>query len=111
MFDQIFDLPNVGFTGWSHVFAMVRGDAMSWDGLGVANPDVKRTEYVAAYVSLGAGQSVLPILQSAHVCDGSPDGAGDAGYVCSEAHIDAIANAHCAIAAAGNPAADRHALQ
>ena len=111
MFDQIFALPNMGFAGWSRIFAVIQGDAMRWDNLGVANPDQKRSEYVAAYASLGARQSVLPILKQAHVCDGTADGAGDAGYVCSEANIDAIATAHCSIAAAGSPAADLQKLR
>lgn len=101
MFDAIFALPHVDYAGLSRVFALVEGDAMSWDGLGVPNPDEKRSEYVVAYLSLGAGKSVLPIVQQAGVCDGKPDGvAGDATYTCQEANVDAIATAHCAIAAA-----------
>lgn len=101
MFDQIFALPNMGFAGWTRIFGYVRGDAMSWDGLGAANPAELRTAYVVAYVSLGPGQSVLPILQSANVANGMPDGVqGDATYTVPESDVDAIASAHCAIAAA-----------
>jgi hypothetical protein len=106
MFDQIFDLPNYGYDGLSRVFGMVRGDKVSWDGLGVENPDKKRTEYVIAYLSLGAGKPVTPILRAAHVGDGTESGAGDAGYKVSDANIDAVAAAHCAIAAAGAQGTD-----
>jgi hypothetical protein len=100
MFDQIFDLPGVGYDGLSRVFDYVEGDGISWDRLGVPNPDVKRTEYVMAYLSLGAEKSVVPIMQAAHVGDGTDSGAGDAGYHVSQDHVDAIATAHCSIAAA-----------
>jgi hypothetical protein len=109
MFDQIFDLPNYGFAGFSRVFGYVEGDGLSWDNLGVANPDVKRTEYVTAYLSLGAGSPVTSILQAAHVGDGTPDGAGDNGYTVTEANIDAVATAHCSIAAAAAQGADESA--
>jgi hypothetical protein len=115
MFDDIFALPNSGFEGWTNVFAYIRGDQMSWDDLGVANPAELRTEYVTAYVSLGPGQSVLPILQSANVANGTQDGVqGDVAYTATEANVDAIATAHCSIAAAaaqgGDETADRAAL-
>jgi hypothetical protein len=100
MFDDIFALPSVGFDGLARVFALVQADHLSWDNLGVANPDPKRTEYVVAYLSLGAGKPVTSILQAAHVGDGTPDGKGDPGYTLSESNVDAIANGHCAIAAA-----------
>jgi hypothetical protein len=107
-----------GFAGFSHLFAMQSGDGVSWDALGVANPDVKRSEYVAAYMSLAAEQAVLTMLQGpganggGNICNGTPDGTvGDAPYTCSEAHIDAIANAHCSIAANGKPAMDLAALR
>jgi hypothetical protein len=101
MFDDIFDLPNFGFVGYSRVFKYVEGDKMSWDGLGVPNADVKRTEYVIAYLSLGALKGVTAIMKAAHVGDGTASGHGDAGYMVNQQNIDAIANAHCAIAAAG----------
>jgi hypothetical protein len=101
MFDQIFDLPGMGYGGLSRIFALVQADSMSWDGLGVANPAQLRTEYVAAYLSLGPGQSVLPIFQAANVANGTPDGvSGDPTYAGTEADVDAIATAHCSIAAA-----------
>ena len=109
MFDQIFDLPSYGFPGLSRVFSFVEADKLSWDGLGVPNPDQKRTEYVMAYLSLGAGKPVTPIMQAAHVGDGTPDGAGDAPYTVSQDNIDAIANAHCAIVAATNQGSDEAA--
>ncbi len=116
MFDDVFALPNMGYPGLSRVFGFVKGDAMSWDNLGVANPDKKRSEYVAAYLSLGAGKSILPILQGAKVCNGMSDGvSGDPTYTCQEASIDAIATAHCSIAAAAaqgkNEAANRAAVK
>ena len=101
MFDNIFDLPSFGFDGYSRVFKLVEADKMSWDGLGVPNADVKRTEYVIAYLSLGAQKSVTDIMKAAHVGDGTASGHGDAGYMVSQQNVDAIANAHCAIAAAG----------
>jgi hypothetical protein len=106
MFDQIYDLPNYGYPGLSRVFGFVKGDKLSWDGLGVPNADVKRTEYVMAYLSLGAGKPVTPIMQAAHVGDGTPGSMQDQGYVVSEANIDAIATAHCAILAAGSQGVD-----
>jgi hypothetical protein len=109
MFDQIFDLPSYGYPGLSRVFGFVEGDKLSWDGLGVPNPDPKRTEYVMAYLSLGAGKPVTPIMQAAHVGDSTPDGAGDAPYTVSQANIDAIANAHCAILAATSQGSDEAA--
>ena len=100
MFDQIFDLPNYGFGGLSRVFAWVGKDKLSWDGLGVANPDKKRTEYVMAYLSLGAGKQVTSIMQAANVGNGKDDGAGDPGYNVVAADIDAIASDHCALVSA-----------
>ena len=115
MFDQIYDLPNYGYPGFSRVFGFVKGDKLSWDGLGVPNSDVKRTEYVMAYLSLGAGKPVTPIMQAAHVGDGTPGSMNDAGYVVSEANIDVIATDHCAILAAASQGvdvtADRKALR
>ncbi len=115
MFDDIFDLPNYGFDGLSRVFGYVEADKLSWDNLGVPNPDVKRTEYVIAYLSLGAGKPVTPIMKAAHVGDGTPSGAGDPGYDVNDDHIDAIANAHCAITAAEaqgvNVSKDRKSFQ
>jgi hypothetical protein len=118
--DNVFAaMPNMdGFAGFSHLFALVSGDGLSWDGLGVPNPDVKRSEYVAAYMSLAAEQPVLKLLQGpganggGNICNDTPDGiTGDAPYTCSEAHIDTIATAHCSIAANGKPHADLTALQ
>jgi MYXO-CTERM domain-containing protein len=128
MFDNMFILPNMGdgYQGFSRIFSYVQGDALNWNNLALngANPDERRSEYVAAYLSLGAGQSVLPIMQTPSagyssttswpVCDGAWDGvSGDPNpsYTCSEANIDAIATAHCAIAANGKPAADLASLQ
>jgi hypothetical protein len=107
-----------GYAGFSHMFAMVTADGLKWDGLGVPNPDVKRSEYVVAYMSLAAGQSVLKTLQGpgasggGNICNGTPDGtAGDAPYTCSQANVDAIATAHCAASANGKRAADMQALR
>ncbi|HVU50651.1 MAG TPA: hypothetical protein VHL80_08175, partial [Polyangia bacterium] len=107
-----------GYAGFSHMFALVTGDGMKWDGLGVPNPDVKRSEYVVAYMSLAAGQSVLKTLQGpganggGNICNGTPDGtAGDKPYTCSQANVDAIATAHCAAIANGKKAADMQALR
>jgi len=123
MFDAIF--ARMGYAGYGRAFAYVRRDGIDWDRLGVANPDRKRSEYVVAYISLGAGQSVLPIMQEANVCNDMPDTntgpacsqpgcpgvAQLAAYPCDEANIDAIANAHCAIAANGMPPYDVAALE
>jgi hypothetical protein len=107
-----------GYAGFSHMFAMVTGDNLKWDGLGVPNPDVKRSEYVVAYMSLAAGQSVLKTLQGpganggGNICNGTPDGtAGDKPYTCSQANVEAIATAHCAAIANGKKAADMQALR
>jgi hypothetical protein len=125
MFDDIFALGEMGYTGYSRAFGYVQKDGIGWDSLGVPNPDQKRSEYVVAYVSLGAGQSILPIMQAASVCNDVPDtNTGPAcsqpgcpgvaqlqSYPCVEAHIDAIASAHCAIAANGMPPRDVAALR
>ena len=107
-----------GYAGFSHMFAMVTADGMKWDSLGVPNPDVKRSEYVVAYMSLAAGQSVLKTLQGpganggGNICNNTPDGtAGDKPYTCSQANVDAIATAHCAAIANGKKTADMTALR
>ena len=107
-----------GYAGFSHMFAMVTADNMKWDGLGVPNPDVKRSEYVVAYMSLAAGQSVLKTLQGpganggGNICNNTPDGtAADKPYTCSQANVDAIATAHCAANANGKKTADMTALR
>ncbi len=118
--DNVFmAMPNMdGFAGFSRLFALQSGDGVSWDSLGVPNPDVKRSEYVVAYMSLAAQQAVLKLLQGpganggGNICNDTPDGiTGDAPYTCSEAHVDAIATAHCSIAANGMPATDLKALR
>jgi MYXO-CTERM domain-containing protein len=118
--DNVFTLmPNGdGYAGFSHMFAMVTGDGIRWDGLGVPNPDVKRSEYVVAYMGLAAGQSVLKTLQGpganggGNICNGTPDGtASDKPYTCSQANVDAIATAHCAANANGKKTADMQALR
>jgi hypothetical protein len=128
MFDDVFILPKMGngYQGFSRIFGYIQGDGLSWDNVATAgaNPDQRRSEYVAAYLSLGAGQSVLPIMQNPSsgygagkswaVCNGQWDGiSGDPNpsYTCSEANVDAIATAHCSIAANGKPMADLSALQ
>ena len=107
-----------GYAGFSHMFAMQTADGVKWDNLGVPNPDVKRSEYVAAYMSLAAGQSVLKTLQGpganggGNICNGTPDGtAADKPYTCASANVDAIATAHCAANANGKKAADMTALR
>jgi hypothetical protein len=128
MFDNIFILPSMGdgYQGFSRIFSYVEEDGMDWDNVATngANPDERRSEYVAAYLSLGAGQSVLPLLKNPSpgyhsgtswpVCAGAWDGtSGDPNpsYVCSESNIDAIATAHCSVAANGRAAADLSALR
>jgi MYXO-CTERM domain-containing protein len=128
MFDAMFMLPKMGngYEGFSRIFSWIQGDGISLDDVssGGANPDQRRSEYVAAYLSLGAGQSVLSIMQTPAsgyaadktwpVCAGKWDGvSGDPNpsYTCSESNIDAIATAHCSIAANGKPAADLKSLQ
>ena len=72
-----------GYAGFSHMFALQTADGVKWDGLGVLNPAAKRSEYVAAYMSLAAGQSVLKTLQGpganggGEICDGTPDGTAE----------------------------------
>ena len=98
-----------GFAGFSEMFALISADGVRWDRLGVPNPDVKRSEYVVAYMSLAARQSVLSTLQGpgpnggGEICNGTDDQAGDEPYVCSQQHVDQLASAHCAIAANGAP--------
>ncbi len=128
MFDSIFVLPawGDGYCVFGRIFCLIHMAGLNWNQVAtaVANPDERRSEYVAAYLSLGAGQSVLPILQTPSpgyganakfaVCNGQWDGVnGDPNpsYTCEEANIDAIASAHCAIAANGRPAGDLSSLQ
>jgi hypothetical protein len=118
MFDSIFALPGMGYSGFSHIFGYVSGDKLDWDSVAQnngANPDQRRTEYVIAYLSLGARQSLLPVMQMANVGNGHDDGQGDPTYTAQQANIDAIATAHCAIAAAKaqgkDESADLAALQ
>jgi len=114
MFDQIFALPNMGYAGYSRIFSYVQADKLSWDSVANngANPDERRSEYVIAYLSLGAGKALLPTMQAANVANGHPDGtAGDAPYAALEANVDAIATAHCAIAAAAAQGSDETANQ
>lgn len=105
-FDEIFALPGYDYAGFGRVFRYIEGDKLSWDRLGVPNPDPLRTEYTIAYLSLGARSTVTAILQKANVGNGVSDGKGDKPYTVDSAHIDAIANAHCAIAAAGAQGVD-----
>jgi hypothetical protein len=102
-----------GYEGFSKMFALISGDGVKWDRLGVPNPDVKRTEYVVAYMSLSTRKNVLDILKGpgasggGNICNGTPDGTeGDKPYTCDAGHLDAIATAHCSIAANGKPNAD-----
>ncbi len=108
-----------GLAGFSQVFSMVKGDGMSWGSLGT-NPNQKLSEYVLAYIALAVGQQGSQVLPTAkgpsanmggNICNGFQDGNMDPTYVCTEADIDAIANAHCAIAANGKPAADLTSFQ
>jgi hypothetical protein len=111
MFDAIFLLPGFGFGGYTHLMQMQQGDKIGWDNLGVPNPDQKRSEYVLAYMSLAAGQNLLPMAQMATICNNVPDGtAGDATYTCQKSNVDAIATAHCSIKANGSPSADLASL-
>jgi hypothetical protein len=111
MFDAIYLLPGFGFGGYTHMMQMQQGDGILWDKLGVPNPAEKRSEFVLAYMSLAAGQSLLPVAKMATICNNVPDGtAGDAPYTCQETNVDAIATAHCGIKANGNPAADLSSL-
>jgi len=106
-----------GFAGFSHLFALQSADGVKWDNLGVPNPDVKRTEYVVAYMSLAAGKAVLSTLQGpganggGGICANKSDPQGDPGYTCDESHIDQIATAHCSIAANHKPSADLQQLR
>ncbi len=107
-----------GFAGFSHMFSLQSGDGVKWDSLGVKNPDVKRSEYVAAYMSLALGKSALTLLQGpgtnggGNICNNTPDGTpGDMPYTCNQQHIDQIATAHCSIAANNKPAADLTSLK
>jgi MYXO-CTERM domain-containing protein len=107
-----------GYAGFSKMFSLQVADGVKWDNLGVPNPDVKRSEYVAAYMSLALGSPALPLLQGpganggGKICNGTPDGTpSDKPYTCSEDHIDAIANAHCGVIANGKKTADLQALR
>jgi hypothetical protein len=126
MFDNMFVLPKMGFTGFSRAFALVKKDGLAWDNVAMNgdNPDQRRSEYVAAYLSLAAGQSVLPLMKNPSsgyatsatwpVCAGAWDGVqGDPNpsYTCSETNVDAIATAHCSLAASGTPSGGLKALQ
>jgi hypothetical protein len=107
-------MPNMdGLAGFSKVFSLVAGDKMTWGNLG-SNPNQKLSEYVIAYMALVVGQNGGEVLKTVqgpsangggNICNGTSDGQ-DPTYMCSESDVDAIATAHCALAAKGQPAAD-----
>jgi hypothetical protein len=103
-----------GLAGFSKVFSLATDDKISWGNVG-PNPSQKLSEYVIAYMALvvgKAGGQVLKTVQGpsanggGNICDGTSDGQGDPTYMCSEADVDAIATAHCALAANGRPTSD-----
>ena len=107
-----------GLAGFSKVFSLVTADKISLGDVG-SNPSQKLSEYVIAYMGLAVGKDggqVLKTVQgpSAHgggnICNGTSDGQGDPTYMCSEADIDSIATAHCALAANGRPTSDSTAF-
>jgi MYXO-CTERM domain-containing protein len=107
-----------GYAGFSKMFALQTADGVKWDNPGVPNPDVKRSEYVAAYMSFALGKLVLPLPKGpgpsggGNICNGTPDGTPtDKPYTCSDANVDAIANAHCGVVANGKKTADLQALR
>jgi MYXO-CTERM domain-containing protein len=107
-----------GLAGFAHVFSMVKGDNMSWGNLG-NNPNETLSEYVVAYMGLAVGQNGGQVLKTVqgpsanmggNICNGTSDGQ-DPTYMCSESKVDAIATAHCAVAANGKPSADVSSFQ
>jgi hypothetical protein len=118
--DNVYSMmPNMdGLAGFAHVFGMVKGDNMNWGNLG-NNPNETLSEYVVAYMGLAVGQNGGQVLKTVqgpsanmggNICNGTSDGQ-DPTYMCSESKVDAIATAHCAVAANGKPSADLSALQ
>lgn len=108
-----------GLAGFSKVFSLVKDDRISWGNVG-SNPSQKLSEYVIAYMALAVGKDGGQVLKTVQgpsangggkICDGTPDGTqGDPTYMCSESDVDAIATAHCALAANGRPSSDATAL-
>jgi MYXO-CTERM domain-containing protein len=115
-----------GLAGFAHMFSMMSHDGRTnWADLG-SNPNEKLSEYVLAYTALAVGRNGNQVLKTVqgpgadsagNICNGFDGNAaagnstGDPSYMCNEAKIDAIATAHCALAANGMPAGDRTAFE
>jgi len=111
MFNELFDAH--GFEGLRRTFELVRGDHLSWFDLRdppafteqtpfvSGNPSVLLSNYVGAYLSLGAGEDVTARLLAAGVGARPENWEGEwQSTAPSSDVVTAIANAHCAIAAA-----------
>src|SRR5206468_2830646 len=71
------------FDGYSRIFGLGGGDKLDWEAVADMgnNPDQRRTEYVIAYFSLGAGKSLLAAMQAGRVGNEQSHGTGrDAPY-------------------------------
>lgn len=110
MFDDYFAQYG-GFPTYARVFKTLQADGIQWAGLGEnANPSPLLTEYVIAYLSLGfrTKTDLTNTFVTAGV--GSLDDS-IAKYSVDAQAVGDIADAHCAIAAAGGNSAGLAALR
>jgi hypothetical protein len=112
--ETLFNLPNFGFEGYSRSFALIQADQMSWNKLrdppnyqeqtqfGSGNPSGLLSEYIIAYLSLGAGSDqTQPFLDTG--VGQQPSNWIDPpwqAYAPSSQAVGDIADAHCSLAAA-----------
>lgn len=113
--ETLFNLPNFGFEGYSRSFALIQADQMSWSKLrdppnyqeqtqfGSGNPSSLLSEYIIAYISLGAGSDQTQSFLDTGIGQ-QPSNWIDPPwqtYTASSQAVGDIADAHCSLAAAG----------
>jgi hypothetical protein len=114
MFDAL--LTQYGWPALRTTFAAVAADQMDWNGLldppsftqstvfVSGNPSQLLSDYVIAYLSLGAGADLTSLVTGAGVGQEPPNWNGNppwaANYTPSSVEVGAIADAHCSLAAA-----------
>ncbi len=126
MFNEHFDA--YGFAGLRRAFQLIKNDGLSWGDLrdppayqdqtefGSGNPSKLLSNYVTAYLSLGAGADVTAKFLARTVGQKPPNWDHEWQDTSpSSAEVTAIAGAHCAIGAAAkagqNVSAARSALR
>ena len=111
MFNDLFDAH--GFAGLRKAFQLIQGDGLKWFDLKdppayqdqtefvSGNPSALLSNFVTAYLSLGAGEDVTASFLAAQVGQRPPNWEGNWVDTSPDSQtVTAIANAHCSIAAA-----------